>query len=281
MGNTYVTRIEKAKQLISNAEFIVIGGGAGLSAAAGITYCGKRFTQNFAPFIQKYGMTDMYSSGFYPFSTQEERWAYWAKHIVVNRYEPESTKLYNDLYHLVKDKNYFVMTTNVDSQFEKSGFPADKVFEVQGNYGYLQCSKGCHDKVYFNESLVKEMVDQTVDCKIPSELVPKCPVCSGEMDPHLRINQFFVQDEKWYESNHCYNQFLEESKGKRVVFLELGVGFNTPGIIRFPFEQMTYHNEHATLIRLNKEHPEGATENKDKTIAYTEDMQDVLSALLS
>lgn len=280
MNETYKIRIEKAKKEITKAEFIMIGGGAGLSIAAGIDYGGKRFTDNFAPFIEKYGLTDMYSSGFYPFLTQEERWAYWAKHILVNRFEPGATKLYEDIFKLVKDKYYFVITTNVDSQFEKSGFPTDKVFEVQGNYGYLQCSKGCHDKVYYNESLVKDMVEQTVDCKIPSELVPKCPVCGEKMDPHLRINQYFVQDEKWNELNQSYEQILKGSKGKKILFLELGVGFNTPRIIRYPFEKMTYHNENATLIRLNKEHPEGAKENKDKTIAFTEEMQEVVSELI-
>ena len=164
----------------------------------------------------------MYSSGFYPFRTQEERWAYWAKHISLNRYETGATKLYMDLYQLVKDKNYFVITTNVESQFEKAGFSFDKVFEVQGNYGYLQCAKGCHDKLYDNESLVKEMVEKTVDCKIPSELVPKCPICGGKMDPNLRINEYFVQDAKWYELNKSYNEFLKESDGKKIVYLELG-----------------------------------------------------------
>ncbi|MBM7651223.1 Sir2 family NAD-dependent protein deacetylase [Neobacillus cucumis] len=280
MKKAFETGIQQAKNAIENAEYILLGGGAGLSAAAGIEYGGKRFKENFASFIEKYRLTDMYSSGFYPFPTQEERWAYWAKHILINRFEPGATKLYRDLLRLVNGKNYFVMTTNVDSQFEKSGFAFDKVFEVQGNYGFLQCSTGCHNKVYYNESLVKEMVEKTVGCKIPSELVPTCPVCGGNMDPHLRINQYFVQDEKWYEWNQSYNTFLKESGGKKLVFLELGVGFNTPGIIRYPFEQMTYHNKNATLIRLNKENPEGAKENIDKTIAFTEDMQEVVSAIM-
>jgi NAD-dependent SIR2 family protein deacetylase len=154
------------------------------------------------------------------------------------------------------------------------------VFEVQGNYGYLQCAKGCHDKVYYNETLVKEIVDKTVDCKISSELVPKCPVCGGNMNPQLRIDPYFVQDEKWYKLNQSYNQFLQESKGKEIAFLELGVGFNTPGIIRYPFEQKTFHNKNATLIRFNREHPESAKENIDKTIAVFEDMQEVVSELM-
>ena len=280
MNENYQTRVEKAKTTIEGADYILLGGGAGLSAAAGIAYSGKRFTENFGPFIKKYGLTDMYSSGFYPFRIQEERWAYWAKHISLNRYATGATKLYKDLYQLVKDKDYLVITTNVESQFEKAGFSFDKVFEIQGNYGYFQCAKGCHDKLYDNESLVKEMVEKTVDCKIPSELVPQCPICGGEMDPNLRINEYFVQDAKWYELNKSYNEFLKESDGKKIVYLELGIGFNTPGIIRYPFERWTYHNEKATLIRLNIDHPEGIKENEDKTIAFTENMQEVVLAIM-
>ncbi|MCY9691802.1 Sir2 family NAD-dependent protein deacetylase [Paenibacillus alginolyticus] len=280
MQGNISTRIEKAKQAIKQADYILLGGGAGLSAAAGITYSGKRFTDHFGSFIEKYGFTDLYTSSFYPFTTQEEKWAYWAKHISLNRYETGPTKLYKDLYQMAKDKEYFVITTNVESQFEKAGFPSYKIFEVQGNYSYLQCAKGCHNKRYYNESLVKEMIQQTVDCKIPSELVPRCPVCGGEMDPNLRSNQYFVQDEKWYELDRLYKDFLQKSEGKQIVYLELGVGFNTPGIIRYPFERMTYYNEYATLLRFNKDHPEGFEENKDKTITFTEDMREVVIALM-
>lgn len=280
MGNQYHQFIEKAKKAMEEAEYFLIGGGSGLSTAAGSLYSGKRFTDNFAPFIEKYGMTDMYSAGFYPFQTQEEKWAYWAKHISVNRYETSALKLYQDLFALLKGKNYFIITTNVDSHFEKGGFSSNRIFEVQGNYGNLQCAKGCHDKVYHNEQLVKKMVEQTVDCKVPTELVPKCPVCGGNMDVHLRINEDFVQDEKWYEANDTYNMFLEQALGKKMVFLELGVGFMTPTIIRHPFERMTYQHKDAVLIRFNKDYPDGIKENVDKTIAFTEDMQTVVSALL-
>lgn len=281
MNKTLKTNIKEAKLAIKNAEYIIIGGGSGLSSAAGVEYSGKRFTENFSPFIKKYGLTDMYSSGFYPFPTQEERWAYWAKHIYVNRFELGATNLYKDLFQLVKEKEYFVITTNVDSQFEKSGFPNEKVFEVQGNYGYLQCAKGCHDNVYYNETLVREMIDQTEDCKIPSNLVPKCPICGGNMDPHLRINENFVQNEEWYQSHQLYNQFLQNTESKKIAFLEMGVGFNTPGIIRYPFEQMTYQNNHATLIRFNRAHPVGIKENKDKTIVFMQDIQDIVSAIMT
>ncbi|MEH7521174.1 Sir2 silent information regulator family NAD-dependent deacetylase [Priestia megaterium] len=276
----YQTRIKKAKKAIEEAKYVLLGGGAGLSAAAGITYSGKRFTENFVPFIEKYGFTDLYSSSFYPFKTQEERWAYWAKHISLNRYEIGATKLYMDLFQLVKDKNYFVISTNVESQFEKAGFPSNKVFEIQGDYSYLQCEKGCHNKLYYNESLVKKMIDKNVDCKIPWYLVPKCPVCGGEMDVNLRKNQYFVQDEKWHESDKLYKEFVKNLEGEKVTYIELGVGFNTPGIIRYPFEGATYRNENATLIRLNRDDPDGFTENENKTIGFTEDMQKIVADLL-
>ncbi|NRG33088.1 Sir2 family NAD-dependent protein deacetylase [Niallia circulans] len=279
MNRDFQIRIELTKELINEADYIVIGAGAGLSAAAGIQYGGERFTDNFGPFIEKYGLTDMYSSGFYPFPSEEDRWAYWARHISLNRYEVGPTKLYQTLHQVIRENKYFVITTNVDSQFELSGFPTEKIFEVQGNYGNLQCAKGCHDKVYNNELLVKEMIVKTEDCKIPSELVPVCPVCGGKMDPHLRINQYFVQNNDWNKANQAYNSFLKDSGGKKVLFLEFGVGFNTPGIIRYPFEQMTYQNNDAKLIRFNREHPNGAKENNDKTIVFTEDILTILSEL--
>jgi NAD-dependent SIR2 family protein deacetylase len=179
----------------------------------------------------------------------------------------------------VKERNYFVITTNVEHQFWKAGFPDEKIFATQGDYGYIQCAAGCHDKVYDDEELVKKMLQQTNDCRIPSELVPKCPVCGGEMDINLRKDEYFVQDEAWYQACYNYNSFLEEVKGKKVVFMELGVGFNTPGIIRYPFEQMTFRNPNATIIRLNRDFPDGVVGNRHKTIAFDEDMMEVICAL--
>ncbi|SER93616.1 NAD-dependent protein deacetylase, SIR2 family [Gracilibacillus ureilyticus] len=279
MRNDYQVRLNQMMKRLEEAEYILVGGGAGLSAAAGLDYTGERFTNNFSSFIDKYGFTDLYSSSFYPFETQEERWAYWAKHISVNLYEIDATKLYEDLYQLVKDKKYFVITTNVESQFTKAGIPSDKVFEIQGNYGYLQCERGCHQKLYYNELVIKEMLEKTKDCRIPSSLVPKCPKCNGEMDVNLRHNEFFVQDDKWNQSDELYREFLQEAVDKKIVYLELGVGFNTPGIIRYPFEKLTYHNKKATLIRFNKNDHQGFQENKKKTITFTEDIQDTIMAI--
>ncbi|TZE81886.1 Sir2 family NAD-dependent protein deacetylase [Calorimonas adulescens] len=276
----YEERLIAAKKAIENADSVLIGAGAGLSAAAGLTYSGKRFTDNFSDFIEKYGIEDMYSATFYPFKTQEELWAHWARHIDVNRYSQAATKLYMDLFRLVQEKEYFVITTNVESQFEKAGFPKDKIFEVQGNYAYLQCAKGCHDKLYYNEELIKEMAAHTKDCKIPSYLVPKCPVCGGLMDVNLRKNNYFVQDENWYQANNRYDEWLKKNYKKRIIFLELGVGFNTPGIIRYPFEQMVYSNKKSTLIRFNRDYPLGMKENIQRTISFDEEMQMIVTALL-
>ncbi|MBI5249832.1 MAG: Sir2 silent information regulator family NAD-dependent deacetylase [Desulfomonile tiedjei] len=277
----YKERIDRAKHAITEAEYVLIGGGAGLSDAAGLTYAGKRFTDNFASFIARYGFEDLYTSSFYPFETQEERWAYWARHIRISRYDAPATDLYRDLFSLVKDKAYFVLTTNVEHQFRKAGFPEEKVFAVQGDYGFFQCARGCHDTLYYNEQHIYAMTLHTEDCRIPPKLIPKCPVCGGEMDVNLRKDAYFVQDEDWYEAERSYAGFLNCCNGSRVVYLELGVGFNTPGIIRFPFERLTYVNENATLIRANRDYPRGAEENISRTISFTEDMTEMLPAIQS
>ncbi|MDR3597105.1 Sir2 silent information regulator family NAD-dependent deacetylase [Clostridium sp.] len=275
----YKERVKKASDALKNAEYILIGAGAGLSDAAGLKYSGKRFTDRFQDFIEKYGMEDLYSSSFYLFETIEEKWAYWARHISLNRFETPATELYNKLFNLVNEKKYFVLTTNVEHQFWKAGFLDEKIFATQGDYGYIQCAKGCHATLYNDEELVKEMLKQTKDCKIPSELVPKCPVCGGEMDVNIRKDEYFIQDEAWDKACENYSSFLKEIQNKKVVFLELGVGFNTPTIIRYPFEQITYVNSNATIIRLNRDYPDGPVENENKTIAFEEDMMEVISTL--
>jgi NAD-dependent SIR2 family protein deacetylase len=280
MSNNYDQKIQVSKNAIRDTEFILIGGGSGLSTAAGLTYSGKRFTENFSDFIEKYGFTDMYSASFYPFETQEELWAHWARHIEINRFSQSPTVLYQKLLNLVKNKEFFVITTNVESQFEKSGFPKEKIFEVQGNYAYLQCANGCHDELYFNESLVKQMIEETIDCKIPSSLVPVCPVCGGKMDVNLRHDDHFVQDKAWYQAKEEYRKFIKKIKNQKTVFFELGVGYNTPGIIRYPFENMIYKNSKATLIRCNKDYPQGVEGNILHTISFIEDMNQVVDNLL-
>ena len=276
----FVLRLDKAKKAIDEADYIVIGAGAGLSTAAGIDYGGERFERYFKDFIDEYHFTDMYSSGFYPFKTSEEKWAYWARHVFANRYDVGKTDVYQKLLKLVEDKEYFVLTTNVEHQFWINGFEDERIFATQGDYGLLQCGKACHDKLYPNEDKVHEWLDNTRNFKIPSELVPICPVCGEEMDLNLRKDSFFVEDDDWRVRNKRYYDFLDRIDGK-FVFLEIGVGFNTPGIIRYPFEQMTYNNPDATLIRLNLDYPQAIPENKDKTISFDENVEEILDYWIS
>ncbi len=250
----YEEQIEQAAALIEESDTILVGAGAGASAAAGLTYSGKRFTDNFSEFIEKYGsmyMRDMYSSGFYPFPTQEAKWGYWSKHSMINRFLPPALPLYKQLYETVKEKDYFVLTTNVDHQFQKAGFQTERIFATQGDYGNIQCEKGCHPKIYDAEDMFHQMDQARQDCLIPSDMVPKCPVCGGNMAMHLRCDEYFVEDENWHEAAGRYSDFLKRMEKKKGVLLELGVGFNTPTIIRFPFEKMVRENKNLSLIRLN------------------------------
>ena len=249
----YESRLLRLRNALDHADYVVIGAGAGLSAAAGITYSGKRFADNFTDFIARYGLTDMYSSAFYPFQTEEERWAYWARHILMNRYDMPATDLYRLLFKVIGRKDYFVITTNVDGLFEKSGFESERIFAVQGDYACLQCAERCHDKLYYNENLVREMVRQTKDCRIPTELVPRCPVCGGKMDVHVRKDHYFVQDNQWYASYGRYQDFMEKAYNGNTILLEFGVGYNTPTIIRFPFERLAAQKRNITLARINKD----------------------------
>ncbi len=247
----YGEQVREAAHLIKEANYILLGGGAGLSAAAGLTYGGKRFTDYFPEFIEKYGMTDMYSAGFYPFPSEEARWGYWSKHVYVNRMEPEALPLYQTLYELVKEKQYFVLTTNVDHQFYKAGFGEDRIFATQGDYGYIQCLRGCHNKVYDNTKMINQMNQARRDCVIPSYMVPKCPVCGGPMTMNLRCDRYFVEDEAWHEAEKNFGVFLNQCKNEKTVLMELGVGFNTPTIIRFPFENLVREHKNISLIRCN------------------------------
>ena len=273
------SRILQAKQAIKRADYIIIGAGSGLSTAAGLLYSGEKFENDFREFIEKYHFGNLYSASFYEFKTQEEKWAFFAKMIKLNRYNEKPLKLYQGLYEIVKNKEYFVLSTNVDGQFYNSGFDKNRVFEVQGDYSYLQCENACHNKLYNNKELVEKWLLNTKDCKIPSDLVMKCPVCGGNMDMNLRKDSNFVQDENWYIQSEKYEDFLSRSKGKNVVLLEIGVGFNTPGIIRFPFEQMTANNVKTTLIRINKDYPLPMLEIRNRTISFDEDTNKIIEDL--
>lgn len=252
----YEDQIRNAVNLIKDADTVIIGAGAGASTAAGLEYGGKKFRENFHEFIMKYGghyMTDMYAAGFYPFPSEEAKWGYWSKHALINRFDPPALPLYKELYDIVKDKEYFVLTTNVDHQFYKAGFAEKRIFATQGDYGKIQCQRGCHPKTYDAKELFQKMDAARKDCLIPSELVPKCPVCGGNMAMNLRCDNYFVEDEAWHEAADRYADFLEQHQSEKVVLIELGVGFNTPIIVRFPFEKMVRENASYSLIRLNKD----------------------------
>jgi len=246
-------KIEIIKKLIKESDSILIGAGAGLSAAAGLTEENLNFEENFKDFIDAYNIKDLYTGGFYPYETLNEKWGYFSRNCVTY-INTKSTPLYENILKLIKDKDYFVLTTNVDGQFEKSGFDLSRVFATQGDFINLQCSVPCHNKLYESIDLLKEMVAKTKDRKIPDELIPKCPLCGKPMTTHLRVDSAFVMDDYWYQQNDAYKNFVKSNKDKKVLLLEFGVGFNTPTIIRFPFERQTIHNENWYLVRFNRDY---------------------------
>ena len=277
---TFSKQIDRLKGALDTADAVVIGAGAGLSASAGLTYTGERFEKYFSDFIERYGIQDMYIGGFYPFQTMEEHWAWWSRQIMVNRYKKAPKPVYDELLALVKDKNYFVLTTNVDHQFQLAGFDKKRLFYTQGDYGLWQCSKPCHWKTYDNEETVRRMVREQKDGKVPGELVPRCPRCGRPMTMNLRCDDTFVQDEGWYAAAERYETFLHDCAEKRVLFLELGVGMNTPAIIKYPFWSMTQENKNAVYACLNQTILCIPQEIQTRSICIAEDIKIVLEQLL-
>lgn len=247
----YSQKIERLKAELQGADAILIGAGSGLSTSAGLTYGGERFLKHFSDFHEKYGITDMYSGGFYPFPSLEEYWAWWSRHIYYNRYDVTHGKPYADLLELVRSRNYFVLTTNVDHQFQLAGFDKTRLFYTQGDYGLWQCSEPCHQATYDNEAVVRRMIAEQADMRVPSELIPHCPKCGKPMTMNLRCDDTFAQDAGWYAAAHQYEDFLHRYGTDRILFLELGVGGNTPGIIKVPFLRMTAQNPRATYACIN------------------------------
>ena len=276
---SYSDNIKKLKTAIDNADAILIGAGAGLSTSAGFIYDGEKFNKYFSDFNNKYGITDMYSGGFYPYRTIEEFWAWWSRQIFVNRYIDDSNGLYKMLFDLVKDKDYFVLTTNVDHQFQKAGFDKNRLFYTQGDYGLFQCSEPCCQETFDNEEMVKAMFEQQRNMKIPTELIPKCPHCGKPMTTNLRCDDKFVQDDGWYKANKNYNDFVNNHKGKRILYLELGVGYNTPVIIKYPFWQYTAENENATYACINLGDASAPKEIANRSICIDEDIFKVINDL--
>ena len=273
-------KIQKLFVTLQSADAVVVGAGAGLSTAAGFTYSGERFERHFADFIEKYGFTDMYTAGFYNFPTQEEFWAYWSRHIYFNRYVPAPKPVYDNLLKLVKDKDYFVITTNVDHQFQKAGFDKQRLFYTQGDYGLLQCAKPCHQKTYDNEEVVTRMVAEQEDMRIPSELIPKCPVCGGKMTVNLRSDSTFVEDDGWHAAAQRYLDFVNGHQQGKVLYWDLGIGSNTPTIIKLPFMQMTYKNLEATYATVNLGEAFTVEQIEDRSIVIDADIAVVLEEML-
>ena len=243
--------IDRLKNEIETADAIVIGAGSGLSTAAGFTYSGERFEKYFSDFIEKYQFRDMYSGGFYPFESLEEHWAYWSRYIYINHYMDVDNGTYKGLFKLVKDKDYFVLTTNVDHQFQKAGFDKHRLFYTQGDYGLFQCSQPCCQETYDNEACIQDMLKTQKNMRIPTELIPHCPKCGKPMTMNLRADDTFVQDKGWYRAAERYEEFLRRHKNLHILFLELGVGYNTPVIIKYSFWQMTAKNSKAVYACVN------------------------------
>lgn len=291
----YSDKAALIREKLQQADAVVIGAGAGLSTAAGFTYSGERFEKYFSDFGEKYGFSDMYSGGFYNYDTLEEYWAYWSRYIYVNRYLDPPTDLYKQLFQLVENKDYFVLTTNVDHCFQKAGFDKNRLFYTQGDYGLFQCSKPCHHATYDNEETLKKMVVSQgyrikegqliqpegveIKCKVPTELVPRCPKCGRPMSMNLRADNTFVQDAGWDAAAKRYEKFMENHRGKNIVFLELGVGYNTPGIIKYNFWQYAYNWQQAFYVCINKGEAEIPQEIREKSVGLDADIAEVLKNL--
>lgn len=271
-------KIKAFRTALDEADAVIIGAGAGLSAAAGFTYSGARFTEHFADFESKYGFHDMYTGGFYPYQTPEEFWAYWSRYILVNRYMDAPKPTYKELLELVKKKDYFVITTNVDHCFQKAGFDKRRLFYTQGDYGLFQCSKPCCNETFENEEMVLAMAEQCSKMRIPTELLPRCPNCGRPLTMNLRSDEKFVEDVGWIAASARYENFLRTRAG-RILYLELGVGYNTPGIIKYPFWQMTGKNPEAIYVCINKGEAFCPEEIADQSICIDGEINRILKLI--
>lgn len=280
VSKSYSSEIERLKEELKAADAVVIGAGAGLSTSAGFVYTGERFQQYFSDFEEKYDFHDMYTGGFYPYRMPEEYWAYWSRYIFINRYMDAPKPVYQELFELVKDKDYFVITTNVDHCFQKAGFDKKRLFYTQGDYGLFQCSDPCCQETFENENIVREMMEKQKDMRIPEELLPVCPHCGRPLTMNLRADGSFVEDKGWHAAAGRYEDFLHTRKNKRILFLELGVGYNTPGIIKYSFWQMTARNRKAVYACLNMGEAVCPDEIKERSICIDGDIGEILQQLL-
>ena len=295
-GNCSGNSIEQLRKALSEADAVVIGAGSGLSTAAGFTYSGERFRKYFSDFADRYGIRDMYSGGFYPFETAGERWAWWSRHIWLNRYVQIPNDTYDRLFTLIKDKDYFVLTTNVDHCFQKTGFDKQRLFYTQGDYGLFQCGDSCLPKTYDNEDAVRKMIraqgfviakdgsltipeGTELKMTVPAELIPVCPACGAEMTMNLRADASFTEDDGWHAASGRYSEFISQHADLNVLYLELGVGMNTPGIIKYPFWRMTGANQNAVYACLNRSEAFAPDEIADRSICIDGNIADIISVL--
>lgn len=272
-------KIAQLRKALDDADAVLIGAGAGLSAAAGLIMTGPRFTENFADFIAKYGFTDLYNAGFHQFDSLEEKWAFWSRHFMLDRYGDIPNATYDVLKNLVADKDYFIITTNVDHCFQRTGFDKTRLFYTQGDFGLFQCSVPCCKKTYDNEAIVRRMAAEQKNMRIPSALVPRCPVCGAPMTQNMRFDDTFVEDEGWRRAMNRYQEFIRQHRDTNLLLLELGVGGNTPGIIKFPFWQLTAQDPafiYACVTLNDAVCPPSIT---DQSICISADINDVLQAL--
>ena len=276
---TFKRRVERLADALLQADAVVIGAGSGLSASAGFTYGGERFFKYFGDFAEKYGIRDMYSGGFYPYKTLEEYWAWWSRHIYYNRYVEPPVPVYQRLLELVKEKDYFVITTNVDHCFQKAGFDKERLFYTQGDYGLWQCSGPCHQETYDNEEQVRQMIAEQKDMRIPTELIPRCPRCGKPMTMNLRCDAAFVEDAGWHRAVRRDGAFIGRMDGGRVLFWELGVGANTPVIIKYPFWRMTHQNPEAVYACVNYGEAYAPREIAGRSICIDGDIGETLKQL--
>lgn len=274
-----IQETEQLRGLLNDAQAVLIGAGAGLSTSAGFVYTGARFRAHFADFEEKYGFHDMYSGGFYPYETEEEKWAYWSRYVYINRYEDPPKPVYEQLLRLVQDKDYFVLTTNVDHCFQKAGFDKQRLFYTQGDYGLFQCLEPCHDSTYDNEMVILRMVAEQRNMRIPSGLVPRCPKCGRPMSMNLRADATFVEDAGWQRAAKRYEDFVRRHQGMKVLYLELGVGMNTPGIIKYNFWGQVYRNPEAHYACINFGESFAPKEIADRSLCIDGDIGEVLEKI--
>lgn len=273
---SYSERISFLRQAVQEADHIIIGAGSGLTTAAGIDYAGDDFRREFAPWIERYGFTDLYTSSFYPFETPEEYWAYWAKHIWFSRYRTGATELYKTLLHRFPEA--FIVTTNVDAQFELAGFPTERIFATQGDYCWFQPASGSPKTLVDNREWVFRVLPHIHDCRIPTDMIPSMPDGSPA-SLNLRVDDTFVEDFHWHQQSRRYTDFVQQASQDNLLLLEFGIGYNTPGIIRLPFEQMAQRFPHTTLIRFNRDNPEPYIVDMPRFTAFTEDIATVINQL--